>query len=297
MDMGRVSDVRDLFGVIESKGAASPDRAVVPISEVIMQFHAFLVSIFVLLAVLGIHGQEPQTAADYFKRAEARAAKNDSDGAIADYTKAIEIDPKFVDAYCARAHGRYRPKDIDAAIADWDTCIALTPADDKYLFGHYFQRGEARSSKKDHDAAIADFTKSIELRPNHWAYEARAAAYSENVLLDRSRKDSKKERRDFQAAIVDFEWLMKKFPGYSLYYRNRGRLYANHRKYKAALVDYQKAIELEPKEAGTYAERAIIYRKLGKKKLAANDEKKAAELGKLHSRLYHRGGTRLAARS
>ncbi len=252
----------------------------VRISEVIMQFHPFLVIIFVLLAIVGILGQEPQTAADYYKRAEAREAKADFDGAIADYSRAIAIDPKFVEAYCGRAHGRDTRKDTDAVISDWDQCIALTSTDDKFLFMYYFQRGEARSIKSDYDAAIADFTRSIEIRPSHWAYQDRAAAYSENVLRDRSIKDSKKERRDFQSAIVDFEWLMKKFPEYWLYYRNRGRLYANHRKYKAALVDYQKAIALDPKEADTYAERAIIYRKLGKKKLAGNDEQKAVSLGK-----------------
>ena len=40
--------------------------------------------------------EDNMTAYDYFNRGVAKGEKQDYDGAIADYTKAIELHPKFV---------------------------------------------------------------------------------------------------------------------------------------------------------------------------------------------------------
>ena len=235
---------------------------------------------FVLIALASAsRAQTPKTAEDFYKRGEERSGSNDVDGAIADYTKAIELDPKFAAAYCARAHTRPFKKDY-AVIADWDKCISLKPADDKYLFTDYLERGEAKADMKDYEGAIADSTKSIDLRPSHWAYQDRSHAYSEKYLIDRQNKRSRKAKEDFEKALADFDWLMKKIPNYDLYYRQRGQLYSRAGHYSEAIGDYTKAIELEPKNAEVYKLRAEVYRKLGKKNLAEADEKKAAELGK-----------------
>ena len=44
----------------------------------------------------------PQDAKAYYNRGVAAQVKGDSDRAITDYTKAVEISPSFVDAYVGR---------------------------------------------------------------------------------------------------------------------------------------------------------------------------------------------------
>src|SRR5215813_6424668 len=134
--------------------------------------------------------QEPRAASDYFKRGVSLYRKGDFEGAIADFTKAIEIssrldnhgrgddwsrktgaasnfdkvrvlDPLAADAYANRGLARYRLCDYDGAIADCDRAIAINP----HLFDAYNNRGNAYMDKEDLDRAIADFDKAVALDP------------------------------------------------------------------------------------------------------------------------------------
>ena len=69
----------------------------------------------------------PRLAKTYYNRATVYRAKGEIERAIADYSKAIEIDPQHSNAY--------------------------------------FGRGSAFEAKGDYDRAIADFTKAIEISP------------------------------------------------------------------------------------------------------------------------------------
>ena len=48
-------------------------------------------------------------------------------GAIADYNKAIELNPNFADAYNNRGLAKYDLKDYKGAIADYNKAIELNP--------------------------------------------------------------------------------------------------------------------------------------------------------------------------
>src|SRR5437660_796308 len=64
-----------------------------------MKHAKHLLILVFLFAVWPVQGQTPTTAADYFNRGIHRQDLGDLDGAIADYTKAIEIDPRDAQAY------------------------------------------------------------------------------------------------------------------------------------------------------------------------------------------------------
>ena len=53
--------------------------------------------------------------------------KSEYDSAIRDYTKAIELDPKFVDAYNNRGLSYDNKKEYDSAIRDYTKAIELDP--------------------------------------------------------------------------------------------------------------------------------------------------------------------------
>src|SRR4029077_9527078 len=90
-----------------------------------------------------------------------KEAKGDHDGAIADYNRAIELNPKYAGAYNNRglakqARGlssclaREAKGDLDGAIADYDRAIELDPK----LAISYHNRVLAQKAKGDLDAGI-----------------------------------------------------------------------------------------------------------------------------------------------
>ena len=114
-----------------------------------------------LLFIVACHSQMPSTADGYNNRGMARKAKGDLDGAIADYTKAIEIDPRDAHAYYNRGIARDDKGDHDGAIVDYTKAIEIDP---RYAPA-YNNRGIARRARGDLDGAIADYTKAIEIDP------------------------------------------------------------------------------------------------------------------------------------
>ena len=102
-----------------------------------------------------------QTAKDYNNSGNAKHDLKDYKGAIADYNKAIKINPKDSEAYYFRGVAKYRQQDYKAAIADYSKAIELDPKNDKA----YHFRGIAKGALGDYRGAIQDYNKAIELNP------------------------------------------------------------------------------------------------------------------------------------
>jgi tetratricopeptide (TPR) repeat protein len=98
----------------------------------------------------------------FVNRGTAHRIKEDKERAIADYTEAIRLNPKNVDAFSNRA-GAYRGSSGDRAlalaIADYDAVIRLDPKHTSALYN----RGFAHHTKGDYDRAIADYNEAIRL--------------------------------------------------------------------------------------------------------------------------------------
>ncbi|NJL42543.1 MAG: tetratricopeptide repeat protein [Pseudanabaena sp. SU_2_4] len=128
------------------------------------------------------------TAEGLFNRGVEKENKGDRQGAIEDYTKAIELDPKYALAYNNRGYVRSALGDKQDAIADYTESIRLNNPE---LYIPYNNRGIARADLGDKQAAISDFNKSIELNPKY------ALAYNNRGSVHSSLGNK-------QAAIVDF---------------------------------------------------------------------------------------------
>ena len=72
------------------------------------------------LALLISFGSFGQTADDYFNRAYDKAEKRDYYGAISDYTKVIELEPKYIGAYANRGKAKQYLGDLNGACNDWE---------------------------------------------------------------------------------------------------------------------------------------------------------------------------------
>lgn len=68
-----------------------------------MQIRFLFLMLWLLSPTLVSQRQTPTTAPDYLKRGEQRAEQSDFDGAMADFTKAIELDPEYTRAYYERS--------------------------------------------------------------------------------------------------------------------------------------------------------------------------------------------------
>ena len=121
-----------------------------------------LTLIVTILAIFPLQQVRAQDAFAYAKSGEAKSDKGDLDGAIADYTLAIQLNPKFARAYHIRGNAKFRKGDLDGAIADLSQAIQLGPKDAEA----YSLRGAAKQSKGDLDGAIADRNQARQLDPN-----------------------------------------------------------------------------------------------------------------------------------
>ena len=70
-----------------------------------------------------------QTAKEYNKRGVSKNQLRDYYGAIADYTKAIELDPNYANAYKNRGISKENLGDLNNACADWKKAAELGVTD------------------------------------------------------------------------------------------------------------------------------------------------------------------------
>ena len=102
-------------------------------------------------------------ASAYTKRGSAYAERDQFDLAIADYTRAIELNPRHAEAYNNRGFAHYMMDQFDLAIADYTRAIELNPND----ASAYNNRGLAYDGNSQFELAIADYTRAIRLDPRY----------------------------------------------------------------------------------------------------------------------------------
>jgi tetratricopeptide (TPR) repeat protein len=66
-------------------------------------------------------------AEQFFESGATKSSNGDKAGAIADYTRAITLDPKNVNAYNNRGTEKQNAGDISGAIADFSRAIEINP--------------------------------------------------------------------------------------------------------------------------------------------------------------------------
>ena len=106
-------------------------------------------------------------------RGVAKKKLGNLEGAVADYTEAIKLDPNHPEAYNNRGYAKFKLGDLRGAIADYTEAIKLNPNDPDA----YYNRGVAKYELGNLEGAVADYTKAIKLNPNNSkAYNNRGVA-------------------------------------------------------------------------------------------------------------------------
>jgi len=147
---------------------------------------------------------DEQSIEDLVNRGIQKAKKGDLDGAIADFDRAIELNPKDDAPYYNRAQAKRLKKDAAGTIADYTRAIELgsqNPA-------AYNNRGNARAENNDWDGAIADYTRAIELKPDY------ARAYYNRAVAKKANGDAAGAAADFKhSQELDPELVSKESAG------------------------------------------------------------------------------------
>jgi TonB family protein len=100
--------------------------------------------------------------AAYIDRGRLYIQQDNNDRAIADFTKAIELDPEGANAYNLRGVAYANKLDFDSAIANFDKAIQFDPV----LKNAHNNRGFAFSQKGDEARARADYEIEEQLFPH-----------------------------------------------------------------------------------------------------------------------------------
>jgi TonB family protein len=117
-----------------------------------------------------------------------KAANRDFDGAIADFSEAIRLNPLLADGFYNRGLAKASTGDVDGALADITTALSLAPRNPR----GFTNLGKLKARKDDLVGAIADFSQALALNAND------ASTY-----LERGRAE--RRNGDLNAAGLDFE--------------------------------------------------------------------------------------------
>jgi len=221
-----------------------------------------------------------QSATAFHHRGYASALMGDFDEAIDDFSKAIDIDPHYAEAYCDRGAiiktrlDNMLFKDIILvtnehlkALKDYEMALKINP---NYAEA-YSHRAKIFSDSGAHTKAIIEASTAIEKsnKTEHFlleTYSARALSYFSLGQYDKAIEDYTNaieitkgqhfayanrgytyfKKEEYDNAIKDYDIAIELSPYDSTYFYIRGLSYLNIRKYDKAIIDFNKALEIEP---------------------------------------------------
>lgn len=112
-----------------------------------------------LIITITLFNSFGQTAHEFLKRGNEKEKLQNHIGAIEDFTKVIELDKNFTDAYYNRGTVKMQLSDFTGAISDFDQAIKLNPSHVEA----YFNRGGIYAQKEKYNEALLDLNKVVEL--------------------------------------------------------------------------------------------------------------------------------------
>ena len=228
----------------------------------------------------------PKTAAEYSLRGAASAARRDFTAAIADLSKAIELDPAETQYYKARAMARLGARQPLPAMADLGEVLRRKPDDVDTLV----TRGSLYLSAKNGPEARADFEAARKHAPNDVQVALRIGrVYSANNAFEAAIKEYDRalaaqpdgeqaphilnERcwsralsgRELESALADCDLALKKGGRNSAFMDSRGLVLLRLGRLDEAIRQYDASIKAQPKHAWSLYGRGLAKLRKGDK--------------------------------
>lgn len=121
----------------------------------------------------------------YLMGNECMVKLKDSKAALANFDKAIFLNPNNVDALVRRGVTLYDDGDFMEAEKSLNAAVKLSPT----LFKTVYNRGKNRLSLKNYEGALTDLSRAVALKPEHkMAHELLGDVYSKMGDLNMAMK-------------------------------------------------------------------------------------------------------------
>ncbi|MBX7095830.1 MAG: tetratricopeptide repeat protein [Flavobacteriales bacterium] len=190
------------------------------------------------------------TADEFYLRGLFRSKSGDKEGAIKDYTHAIQLDPKLYAPYVNRGLLYAEKADTARALADYTMAIKLEPNHPSA----YNNRGYLNQLKGNYPTAIADYDKAISL-------DNKFSVSYINKLRTFMQMGKEKEAEEVLIAFT------KIFPDDPRTYTERADFYEQQNNYIMALKELDLAVEKSKNDPAF-----IVYRSNFKDDVINDDE-------------------------
>lgn len=195
----------------------------------------------------------PKEARAYFERGVLLAGRKRAyDRAIADFNRALELDPGNLEALMRRGDAYGRIGEFGRGLADLNRAIDRSPKAAQY----YVIRGLLNGRRNMPQLALADYTTALALDSrNVDALQSRAAILAAGGQLD--------------LAVADLDAAIEIAPNSAVAHYNRGYVRFVRGEYDQAIADYNTAIDLEPAMGLAHNNRCLTRTLAGKDLVAA----------------------------
>ncbi|NOX47818.1 MAG: tetratricopeptide repeat protein [Chlorobi bacterium] len=188
-------------------------------------------SVFILLAVSILFvscGKE--NAYSRYKSGSAKFQLKDYRGAIADFSKAIELKPEYIEAYYSRAICESKLGKTDKALADFNKVTELDPKNKNAVFNRAYY---IKQQTGDYKSAVDDYNLYLKLnRDGENAFTYNNLGYCKFML------------HDTLGAFHDVMTSIQLDSTNSLAYKNRAEVYLSMDSLEKACNDIEKALKL-----------------------------------------------------
>jgi tetratricopeptide (TPR) repeat protein len=233
-------------------------------------------------------------AETYKFQGETDISNNHYNQAIKNFTRALEINPDYVDALVNRGSACAIMGRFNDALMDFNHALKFEKKDAEI----YYKRGEIYLLNKMYDLAIKDFTATIILNPMFsYAYLNRGRAYSGKGMQDEAMNNFKQAIEtdsdssfgfiDRAAPGVDFDEERAGNEKEAAEFNKQGLSDLENEKYKEAIENFTLAINLSSTDAEGYINRGQSYIELDNPDEAMADFNKAVLYDPLNSFLYY----------
>jgi len=172
-------------------------------------------------------------------RADAQAAQGEFHQAIADYARAIELNPTMPQAYLGRGRALLAIEDFDKALADFKKAATLNHDARREYADAYLARGTRFLKERQFDNAISDFNEALKYRPD-------------DPLIFSRRAAAQAGRKQWEAAVADYTAAIgidPEAPDVDTDFVGRGRVHLIQDKLPEAISDFTEACRLNASNA------------------------------------------------